>query len=88
MISPMSRREKLLRKLMDGHADRQFAFRDLLMLLRMLGFRHRQSGSHHIFSKVGIEERITLQKDGSQAKAYQVRQVRRILIRYFGNKND
>ena len=39
-------------------------------------------GSHHIFRKEGVEEMITLQSDGSKAKAYQVRQVRNILVRY------
>lgn len=84
----MSRREKLLRKLLDGQADRQFAFRELVRLLTMLGFRHRHSGSHHVFSKPGVVERITLQRDGSDAKAYQVRQVRNIITRYLDKEHD
>jgi len=37
---------------------------------------------HHIFVKEGVEELINLQREGTNAKAYQVRQVRAILRRY------
>jgi hypothetical protein len=37
-------------------------------------------GSHHIFTLDGKEAALNLQADGSKAKAYQVRQVRRIII--------
>ncbi|MYD69520.1 MAG: type II toxin-antitoxin system HicA family toxin [Acidobacteria bacterium] len=30
----------------------------------------------------GVAERVNLQRDGSHAKPYQVRQVRRILLKY------
>jgi len=50
-------------------------------LLR-LGFAERTRGSHHIFSKEGVEELINLQRHGNNAKAYQVRQVRAILKRH------
>jgi hypothetical protein len=42
----------------------------------------RVSGSHHIFRKAGIEEKINLQKDGSKAKPYQVKQVRYLILKY------
>jgi len=42
----------------------------------------RVSGSHHIFTQTGVMERINLQQEGSKAKPYQVRQVRRILVNY------
>ena len=42
----------------------------------------RSFGSHHIFTKPGIVERINLQREGSKAKPYQVRQVRKILAQY------
>jgi len=32
--------------------------------------------------KQGVVERINLQQDGSKAKAYQVRQVRSVILRY------
>jgi len=46
------------------------------------GFEERVRGSHHIFVKDGVEELITLQRDGKSAKPYQVKQVRRIILRY------
>jgi len=51
-------------------------------LLKHFGFEERIKGSHHIFRKAGIEEKINLQKDGNKAKPYQVKQVRNILITY------
>jgi hypothetical protein len=37
----------------------------------------------------GIEDKINLQKEGSKAKPYQVRQVRNIILRYkLGGKPD
>ncbi len=58
------------------------AFDDLCEILTRLGFEIRVRGSHHIFRKAGIEEKINLQKDGAKAKPYQVRQVRNILVKY------
>lgn len=55
---------------------------NLCDLLKKLGFDSRISGSHHVFRKTGIEEKINLQRDGSHAKPYQVRQVRQVFIRY------
>jgi predicted RNA binding protein YcfA (HicA-like mRNA interferase family) len=50
--------------------------------LQALGFEERIRGSHHTYRKKGIEEKINIQKDGSKAKPYQVRQIRSILLRY------
>jgi hypothetical protein len=47
-----------------------------------LGFEERIRGSHHLFRKTGVEEKINLQREGSQAKVYQVRQVRGVIIKY------
>jgi hypothetical protein len=38
--------------------------------------------SHRIFSKEGVEEIINIQPDGAQAKPYQVKQVRDIMVKY------
>jgi len=35
-----------------------------------------------LFRKAGVEERINLQRDGSHAKPYQVKQVRNVVVRY------
>jgi len=56
---------------------------------RHLGFDERIRGSHHIFSREGVEEILNLQSKGSKAKAYQVKQVRSVILKYrLGGKND
>ena len=42
----------------------------------------RVRGSHHIFRKAGVEEKINLQREGSEAKPYQVRQGRAVILKY------
>ena len=42
----------------------------------------RIGGSHHIFSRPGVDEILNLQPLGSLAKPYQVKQVRKVVIRY------
>ena len=74
--------EKILEKIMRGDSDADIRFQSLCHLLISKGFRMRVSGSHHIFTRSGVLERINLQKEGSQAKSYQVKQVRRILAQY------
>jgi virulence-associated protein VapD len=63
-------------------SDTNIAFDDLRQLLLRLGFEERKRGSHHIFRKEGIEEKINLQRDDSKAKSYQVRQVRAVILKY------
>ena len=41
-----------------------------------------KDGSHHIFTKGGIEELVNLQREAANAKTYQVKQVRRVILRY------
>jgi len=77
----MSRYEKIWQRIVSGRSDRNIGFDDLVWLFEHRGFKSRRSGSHIIFTKPGIRERITLQPEGSKAKEYQVRQVRAILIR-------
>jgi len=78
----MSRFEKLLLQVLRGTADANISFEDLLSLLHSLGFEMRVRGSHHVFRKEGVQEKINLQRDGSKAKAYQVRQVRSVILKY------
>lgn len=56
------------------------AFDDLCQLLRRLGFEENIRGSHHNFRKEGVAEKINLQRDGAKAKAYQVKQVRVVIV--------
>jgi len=65
-----------------GAGVRYIPFNDLRQLLRRLGFEERTRGSHHMFRKAGVEEKINLQRDDSKAKVYQVRQVRGIILKY------
>ncbi len=77
----MGKYEKLLLQILRGSSDRNIAFDDLYKLLENLGFEKRIRGSHHVFSKEGVEELINLQRVGDKAKAYQVRQVRQIIVK-------
>jgi predicted RNA binding protein YcfA (HicA-like mRNA interferase family) len=78
----MSRYEKIWQRIVSGRADYNIDFDDLVWLLEYRGFKKRhRGGSHIIFTKSGVRERITLQPEGSKAKGYQVRQVRAILMR-------
>jgi predicted RNA binding protein YcfA (HicA-like mRNA interferase family) len=74
--------EKLLERILQGRADTNIGFSDLRGLLLSLGFEERTKGSHHIFRRPDVEERINLQRQGSNAKRYQVRQVRAVILRY------
>lgn len=78
----MSRFDKLLVQLLRGTSDANFAFDDLRAILLHFGFEERSRGSHHIFRKSGVEERVTLQRDGKDAKPYQVKQVRAVVVRH------
>ena len=68
--------------LSQGQTDANLRFDELCHLLQAKGFRMRVSGSHHIFTRTGVMERINIQREGAKAKPYQVRQVRRILATY------
>lgn len=74
---------KTLDRVLGGLADKNIRFQDLRRLLNDLGFSMRVKGDHHIFYKEGIEEIINLQPlSGGKAKAYQVKQVRGIILKY------
>ena len=78
----MVRHEKTRLKILRGGSDANIGFDDLQGLLLHLGFEERVRGSHHIFFMTGVEELINLQRSGSKAKPYRVRQVRAIIIRH------
>ena len=78
----MARSERIRKNVLGGGSDANIRFDDLRNLLFSMGFTERRQGSHHLFSRPGVAERINLQREGSHAKPYQVRQVRRILMRY------
>ncbi len=73
---------RLLRRIIEVESDANIRFSDLRRLLERLGFEERISGSHHIFSRTGIREKINVQPQRGQVKSYQVQQVRRIFKKY------
>ena len=78
----MARHKKVLLQILRGGSDANVSFDDLRGLLLHLGFEERVRGSHHIFFKAGIEELLNVQRSGSDAKPYQIRQVRAVITRY------
>jgi predicted RNA binding protein YcfA (HicA-like mRNA interferase family) len=78
----MGRYDKLLHKLLSGSSDTNFNFNELCSLLIRLSFKERIKGSHHIFYRDEIQEIINIQPKDGKAKAYQVKQVRNIIVKY------
>jgi hypothetical protein len=78
----MSKQSKFLEKILGGKADKNIAFQDLRNLLKRLEFIERVKGDHYIFSNDEVEEILNLQPRGSKAKAYQVKQVRNVIVKY------
>jgi predicted RNA binding protein YcfA (HicA-like mRNA interferase family) len=64
----MGKHDKLLNRILRGTSDRNIDFDKLCALLHHLGFDERVRGSHHIFTKEGIEEILNVQPRGSLAK--------------------
>lgn len=78
----MAQDEKLLEKILRGASDANIPFTKLCRLLHNFGFDERLKGSHHIFTKEGVEEIINLQPKGAKAKPYQVNQARQLILKY------
>jgi hypothetical protein len=66
----VSQKAKLLAQVLSGRADANVNFNELVRLLRSLEFEERIKGSHHIFTRSGIEEILNLQPIGATAKPY------------------
>jgi hypothetical protein len=78
----MPQTDKILIQVLRGQSDANIRFADLRGLLLRLGFVERVRGSHHIFWKEDAEEILNLQPKGGKAKAYQVKQVRHVILKY------
>ena len=78
----MGKYDKVRQRILSGTSDENISFSDLRQLLMRLEFDERIRGDHYIFTKEGIEEIINLQPKGAKAKAYQVKQVRGIILKY------
>ena len=68
-----------MQRILEGRSDANIRFSDLCALLRRLGFDERIRGSHHIFTRDDLEGALNLQPTGSDAKPYQVQQVRQFI---------
>ena len=78
----MGKWDKLRERILSGTSDANIPFDDLCGLLERLGFERRTRGSHNVFRRPGIVERPNLQHSGNNAKVYQVKQVRDIMLTY------
>ena len=78
----MSQQQKIMLAILSGTQDSGIMFSDLQALLNRIGFQCRSRGDHFIYTKDGVEEIMNLQPNGSKAKAYQVKQVRQIILKY------
>jgi len=81
--------KKIIKKILSGLSDKNIRFSELKKLLNDLGFSVRIKGAHHIFYRDDIAEIINLQplKNG-EAKSYQVKQVRTIILEYKLHQED
>ena len=87
----MATHDKLLIKILRGTSDANIPFFGLCNLLKVFGFDERIRGDHHIFTKNNVNEILNLQPIGSEAKPYQVKQIRNIILKYklnFGEDNE
>ena len=58
-------------------------------MLHRLEFEDRVRGSHRIFSREDVKEILNPQPKGANAKPYQVRQVRNVILEYkLGGDDD
>jgi|SRR5271157_773149 len=81
-LGPVGNYEELRLRILQAKSDANINFDELRRFLLWLGFEERTRGSHHIFRRQGMRELINLQREGSKAKVYQVRQVRQVIVRY------
>ncbi len=78
----MRKHKKLMLKVLSGVSDHNIPFDEMRHLLVHLGFDERIRGSHHIFTKTGVDEILNLQPKDGKAKSYQVKQVRNVILKY------
>ena len=71
-----------------GRSDANIRLSDLRALMQHLGLEERIRGSHHLYRREGIAEKVNLQRDDGNAKPDQVRQIRRLILRYKMARDD
>ena len=78
----MGKLENLLVTILRGSSDNNITFSDIRFALESLGFVARIKGDHFIYTKHGVAEIINIQPIGNKAKAYQVKQIRNLILKY------
>ena len=71
----------LLQSILGGRSDATIRLADHRALMQHLGFEERIRGSQPIYRKEGMAEKVNLGRDGGNAKRYQVRLVRRLILK-------
>lgn len=72
--------ERTLGRLLGGTANAAIRFDDLCTCWKVQVMESVRS-SHHLLRKSGVEEKLNLQRTGSNAKPYQVKQVRAVILK-------
>lgn len=78
----MGKLENILAAILRGSSDNNIPFSELRYVLEALDFEIRVRGDHFIYTKQGVAEIVNLQPLGNKAKAYQVKQVRALILKY------
>ena len=78
----MGKLENVLAAILRGTSDNNITFSELRYVLEALGFEVHVKGDHFIYTKQSIAEIVNIQPLGSKAKAYQVKQVRTLILKY------
>ena len=73
---------KALDRILRGTSDAGIDFSELCKVLERLEFQERIRGAHHIFVREGVSEILNLQPRVRNAKPYQVKQVRNVILKY------
>ena len=84
----MGKIDKLRERILSGTSDTNIDFKPLCGLLAKLNFEERVKGDHHIFTRDDVEEIINIQPMGSKAKPYQVKQIRKLIVKYHLGDQD
>jgi len=77
----MGKYDEILLDVLMGKKDSNIKFTDLCNLLERLGFRCSIRGDHYIYRRDDTPI-INIQPNGNKAKAYQVKQVRNLILQY------
>jgi predicted RNA binding protein YcfA (HicA-like mRNA interferase family) len=63
----MAKTYKLTQTILQGRSDASIGFEELRSMLKSLGFEERIRGSHHIYRRADVEERLNLQRESAKA---------------------